>query len=106
MTEVIDQAVADVLDRSNERDMYVNRITEAHRTGWLAGHEDGYGDGRRDEAAERDRDWRRIAKPIARGGPSAAELEAKRWTVRGEQRTRDTFGQPHPGDFPGRESAA
>jgi hypothetical protein len=28
---------------------------------------------------------------------------AERWRVRGEQRTRQTFGQPHPRDFPGRE---
>jgi hypothetical protein len=27
----------------------------------------------------------------------------ERWRVRGEQRTRETFGAPHPRDFPGRE---
>lgn len=35
--------------------------------------------------------------------PAAPELtgEQVRWSVRGEPRTRATFGQPHPGDFPG-----
>ena len=32
----------------------------------------------------------------------AAEPE-ERWRVRGQQRTRETFGQPHPRDFPGRQ---
>jgi hypothetical protein len=32
----------------------------------------------------------------------AAEPE-ERWAVRGQQRTRETFGQPHPRDFPGRQ---
>ena len=47
-----------------------------------------------------------IARPVARGGPAYAEIERKRWTVRGEQRTRETFGQPHPGDYLGRDGAA
>jgi hypothetical protein len=34
-----------------------------------------------------------------------AEIEARRWTVRGEPRTRATFGQPHKDDYPGREAA-
>jgi hypothetical protein len=32
----------------------------------------------------------------------AAEPE-ERWRVRGQQRTRETFGQPHSRDFPGRQ---
>ena len=35
-----------------------------------------------------------------------AETEARRWTLRGEARTRATFGQPHKDDYPGREGAA
>jgi hypothetical protein len=34
-----------------------------------------------------------------------AETEARRWTLRGEPRTRATFGQPHQDDYPGREAA-
>lgn len=103
MTEVIDQAVAELLDRSNERDLYTTRIGRAYREGWAAGRAAGYAAGRQAEAAERDREWNRIARPIARSSTSAAELEAKRWTVRGERRTRETFGQPHPGDYPGQD---
>jgi hypothetical protein len=33
-----------------------------------------------------------------------AELEARRWTVRGEARTRDTFADPHPDDRAGTEA--
>jgi hypothetical protein len=32
--------------------------------------------------------------------------EAQRWTVRGEARTRATFGQPHKDDYPGQDGAA
>jgi hypothetical protein len=34
-----------------------------------------------------------------------AVIEARRWTVRGEPRTRATFGQPHKDDYPGRAAA-
>jgi len=30
-----------------------------------------------------------------------AELEARRWSVRGERRTRQSFADPHPHDFQG-----
>jgi hypothetical protein len=35
-----------------------------------------------------------------------AETEARRWTLRGEPRTRATFGQPHKDDYPGQGGAA
>lgn len=31
----------------------------------------------------------------------APTIEAVRWELRGEPRTRATFSQPHPADFPG-----
>jgi hypothetical protein len=34
----------------------------------------------------------------------AAEYERARWMLRGEHRTRETFGRPHPDDFPGQSS--
>ena len=80
------------------------RIGQAWRDGWLAGQQDGYRSGREDEAAERDQAWDAIARPIARGGQAHADLERTRWTVRGEQRTRETVSQPHPDDHPGREA--
>jgi len=42
---------------------------------WRAGFEAG----RQAEAAERDAAWIRIARPLARGGPSYAELDRKRY---------------------------
>lgn len=101
MTEVIDQAVAELLDRSHERDLYTARIGRAYRQGWEAGHVTGVGEGREAEATERDRAWNRIARPVARGGQAHAELERIRWAVRGEARARETFGQPHSQDHPG-----
>jgi hypothetical protein len=41
--------------------------------------------------------WNRIAETTA-PGPSHADLEEKRWGPGG----REAFGQPRPGDFPGR----
>jgi hypothetical protein len=53
-------------------------------------------------AAEADMDarWNRIARAAVRG-PSHAELEEKRWGPGG----REHFGDPRPGDFPGRATA-
>lgn len=101
----VHEDTGELLGLSDERDVQLELRQRAWREGWDAGYADGYDAGHQDEAAARDRDWRRIARPIARGGPSAAELEAKRWTVRGERRTPETFGQPHPDDFPGRGAA-
>jgi len=39
---------------------------------------------------------------VAPASPTRAEVEARRWKVRGEHRTRETFGRPHRDDFPGR----
>jgi hypothetical protein len=41
--------------------------------------------------------WDRIARPAVRG-PAHADLEAERWGPGG----REHFGDPRPGDFPGR----
>jgi hypothetical protein len=53
--------------------------------------------GRQLEAGERDRAWQAIARPIARGGPTQADLELRRWGEGG----REHFADPRPGDFPG-----
>jgi hypothetical protein len=63
-----------------------------------------YADGREDEGAERDARWNWIARQAHAAGPAHADLERRRWTVRGEQRTRETHGQPHPGDYKGRDT--
>lgn len=35
-----------------------------------------------------------------------AKTETARWRLRGEHRTRATFGQPHKDDYPGRDGGA
>lgn len=73
-----------------------------HRAGWQDGFRIGFEAGRAAEGFERDEAWREMARPVARSGP----LLAHRWMLRGEARTRQTFGQPHPADYPGRGDAA
>jgi hypothetical protein len=74
---------------------------EGYRLGYEHGYRDGWQASERDLAAS----YHAMAAPVARGGPSYAELERRRWTVHGEQRTRETFGLPHPADRrPGREA--
>lgn len=110
----------ELLELSDERDLWERRLLGAERAAYAAG----YADGRADERTEADRAW--AAQPAARfvhDGPGLAELEARRWHVccrrcRGsghvagcgncEDRTRETFGRPHKDDFTGRrqESAA
>jgi hypothetical protein len=68
------------------------------REAYQRGHRDGYYRGREDEARDRDAAWIRIATPVARAGPSHAELEAKRWGPEG----REHFADSRPGDFKGR----
>jgi len=103
MTEVIDQALAGLIDRSDERDLYMKRIRQARAEGWRAGWAEGYDKGRADEGAERDRAWNEIARPISRIDPA---FMSRRWAVRGQLRSRETFGRAHPGDFKGKEGAA
>jgi hypothetical protein len=64
-----------------------------------------YAAGREDESADRDARWDRIARQAHAHGTPYAEIDRRRWVVRGEQRTRETFGQPHPDDYMGREAS-
>jgi ribosome-binding ATPase YchF (GTP1/OBG family) len=77
------------------------------REAYELGHSAGWREGR--EALLREQE---LAARVATGlieaiaaGPTFAEMEARRWTVRGEPRTRSAFGEPHPDDFTGLESA-
>jgi hypothetical protein len=56
-----------------------------------------YTRGRRDAEAEQADAWQRIAAPVIHG-TDVAELEERRWGPGG----REHFGDPRPGDFPGR----
>lgn len=42
-----------------------------------------------------------LAHELAAAGPDDTVREEVTWNVRGEPRTRATFGLPHPMDFPG-----
>jgi hypothetical protein len=64
-------------------------------------YRDGYRDGRADEARDADRAWAAQPRQRVRDGDALADVEARRWKLRGEQRTRETFGQPHPADYKG-----
>ena len=65
--------------------------------GYRAGLEHGYATGYADAEADMARRWDEIARPVA-SGPPFAELEERRWGPEG----REHFGDPRPGDFPGR----
>jgi hypothetical protein len=66
----------------------------------------GYAQGRADQAHADDRAWAAATAERVVVGPTVAELEALRWNVRGERRTRETFGQPHPADHRGHQQPA
>lgn len=87
----------EVLELSDERDLWMRRLAAEYRLGYATGHADGVEAGRRAEGAERDRAWNLVAAPIARGGITHAELQARRWGPGG----RDRFGDPRPGDYMG-----
>ena len=70
--------------------------------GYRAGCEHGYAIGYAAAEADMAAAWRAVADPVARGGPEYAELEERRWGPEG----REHFGDPRPGDFPGRQVTA
>jgi hypothetical protein len=82
---------------SDERDLWSRRLLDEARAAYLAG----YAAGRADEQHAADCSW--AARPPFKVSerPDLAELKALRWELRGEPRTRETFGLPHPDDYPG-----
>jgi hypothetical protein len=94
--------VDQLLELSAERDVHHQLRLAAWQEGYRQGYGDGYDAGRREEARERDQAWNAIAKPIARGGVTHAELERRRWGPGG----REHFGDPRPGDRPGQRKGA
>jgi hypothetical protein len=94
-------AIADLLDLGGERDRQLELRHEAWRAGWQAcatAHADDYDQGYADGLAGRKR---RQHDTVA-----ALQLYLRRWDLRGDRRTRPTFSQAHPDDFPGRGEAA
>jgi hypothetical protein len=98
MTGVDPVRVAGVLAQSDEADWWLRRLLAAERRAYDLGRQDGYREGRQAEAAERDQAWNSWAAPLARRLADGVDLQARRWKLRGEPRTRETFGLPHPGD--------
>jgi hypothetical protein len=99
------QRSAPILARGGDRAALLalsREWAEGYRLGYEHGYRDGWQASERDLAAS----YHAMAGPVARGGPSHAELERRRWTVHGEQRARETFGLPHPADRPGRRTTS
>jgi hypothetical protein len=87
-----------LLALSDERDTQLRLRHGYWAEGWRGGYDYGWKQGYEQACADLEALWHEVAAKVARGGPSHAELERRRWTVHGEQRTRDTYGQPHPAD--------
>lgn len=68
------------------------------------GRSAGIEEGRRAYAAE-EAEQRRQAAGLVRALTVQGDVERRRWELRGEPRTRETFGQAHPDDFPGGDAA-
>jgi hypothetical protein len=96
------EAVAELLGRSDELDRAYQIGLAWWRWGYRLGLVVGIDRGRRQAEAEQAASWREVAAPIAR---SSGEVQQRRWTIRGEARTRETFGKPADGDYPGKGAA-
>lgn len=106
------EVVAAFIGESDDRSRQLGERLAAWREGYAAGFAAGTEVGRGAEAHERDQLWSEFSKPISRRGPAGPgvdekislaydHVERRRWNLRGEPRTRETFGQPHPGDYQG-----
>lgn len=103
---VTDQAA--VLALSDERDRWLHARLGFARYAHQRGYTEGWEAGRRallEDLATDQRYMLAKLRPVFER-PDHAQLERRRWILRGEQRTRETFGQPHPDDYPGQDGAA
>lgn len=89
-------AVAEVIELSDRRDMWLRRVYEAAR----AAYELGLEHGAEAQARAADRSWARGPLCLVPSGPTLAELEQRRWGPGGRER----FGERRPGDYPGRRT--
>jgi hypothetical protein len=93
--------VAALLAESDRRDRELAARLAMWREGYAAGSDGRFGQGYAACAA----DVKAVHHSFYDGAVVRADVDRRRWTVRRERRTRATFGDPHPGDFPGREQA-
>ena len=95
--------VQELLERSDERDIYEQRILAAERAGFDRGRVDGWWRGiehtRTAIAKEDAAAWKQVADPVVHPGPPRDLVEERRWGPGG----REHFADPRPGDFQGRE---
>jgi hypothetical protein len=61
------EAVAELLDLSDERDRWLRRKLAAERRGYDRGHRDGFRAGCERAAADLEASWHEFARPISRG---------------------------------------
>lgn len=74
---------------------------ESYQAGLQDGYKAGYEAGARQREADHDAWWRASGRHIAER-PTQAELEERRWGPGG----RAHYGDPRPGDYPGRRAQA
>ena len=90
-----------LLDYSDELDRQLRLRLSAYRQGYAAAeaaHADDYDLGYADGVMARKRAGIRLYEVL--------QLEQRRWELRGEKRTRRTFGLPHKDDYQPRGGAA
>lgn len=86
-----------VLALSDERDAWQRLVDQREHQAWQAGRAEGARAGREALIDEQDAEWRQVRQETARGGPSHAELEERRWGPGG----REHYGDPRPGEYRG-----
>ena len=89
---------ADLLALSDERDTQLQLRHRAYREGYAEGARGQWSAGYAAAMA----DMKRVQLGLVDALDLVGDLARRRWTVRGEQRTRDTYGAPHADDYPGR----
>jgi hypothetical protein len=94
-----DGDTARTLAESAERDLWDDLVLAAWRDGYRAGAAAEYSRGYQAAIADvKSAEHDLVAYLSTRPG------ETVRWALRGEPRTRATFGQPHRDDYPGRSA--
>jgi hypothetical protein len=88
------EVIGGLLELSDLLDGQLRQRLAAYREGYEHGREVGYDDGYDDGIAER--------KRVQQDMVEALKVHGRRWELRGEQRAREAFGRPRPGDFAGR----
>lgn len=89
-------ALIGLIEYSDELDKQLRLRLAAFREGYAAGesaHADDYERGFADGVLS--------LKRAQHDAYRLVDLDAKRWELRGEKRSRTSFSQPHPGDYPG-----